>query len=160
MAKEIEHKYLVTDSSYLQMQSSQVEIVQGYLSREPDRTVRIRTAGNEAFITVKGRNNGLSRLEFEFAIPLEDARQMLEICEPPIIEKMRHFVPFGKFVWEVDEYLGALSGLTTAEIEVPSVDTNYPLPPFVGKEVSDDARYFNSNLTGTSSANLNIDQSK
>ena len=71
MAKEIEHKYLVTDRSYLQMQSSQVKIVQGYLSREPDRTVRIRTAGNEAFITVKGRNNGLSRLEFEFAIPLE-----------------------------------------------------------------------------------------
>lgn len=160
MAKEIEHKYLVTDSNYRHMQSSQMEIVQGYLSREPDRTVRIRTAGNAGYITVKGRNKGLSRLEFEYSIPLTDAKQMLEICEPPLIEKIRHIVPFGGFVWEVDEYLGALSGLTTAEIEVPSVDTNYPLPPFVGKEVSDDARYFNSNLTGTSAVNLINDQLK
>lgn len=137
-----------------------MEIVQGYLSREPDRIVRIRTAGNAGYITVKGRNKGLSRLEFEYSIPLTDAKQMLEICEPPLIEKIRHIVPFGGFVWEVDEYLGALSGLTTAEIEVPSVDTNYPLPPFVGKEVSDDARYFNSNLTGTSAVNLINDQLK
>lgn len=146
MAKEIEHKYLVKSLGYLQMESGRSHIVQGYLSRDPERTVRVRLKDSTAFITVKGLTRGVERLEFEYEIPYDDARAILQMCPPPIIDKIRHFVPYEGFTWEVDEYLGSLEGLTVAEIEVPAVDTRYALPPFVGKEVSDDPRYFNSNL--------------
>lgn len=146
MAFEIEHKYLVEGESYKEMASGSVEIRQGYLNRDPHRTVRIRTAGRKGFITVKGKNDGDTRLEFEYEIPFDDALEMLGLCEPGIIEKRRWFVDYGGFRWEVDEYLGARKGLTVAEVELPSSGVGYPLPPFAGTNVTGDPRYYNSNL--------------
>lgn len=146
--KEIERKFLVKDDSFKSMASESFNIIQGYLSREPEATVRVRVRDNEAFLTVKGRNDGIVRDEWEYPIPTGDARQMLErCCEGTVIDKVRHIVPFGGFVWEVDVFGGSLSGLTVAEIELPSADTLFERPPFVGREVTGDPRYFNSNLT-------------
>ena len=145
MAHEIEHKYLVTDDSFLAMSSGSHHIMQGYLSRVPERVVRIRLRDDRGFITVKGRNQGDTRLEFEYEVPLDDARQMLTLCEGKIIEKTRYMVPFGGFMWEVDRFTSPVD-MTVAEIELPSSDTAYPLPPFIGTNVTGDPRYYNSNL--------------
>ena len=146
MAFEIEHKYLVVDDSYKRMAESSVTIRQGYLNRNPERTVRVRTKGEHGFITVKGKNDGDTRLEFEYEVPLDDARRMLSLCELPILEKERYYVDFGGYRWEIDEFGGSLAPLVTAEIELPESRHDYPLPPFVGKEVTGDPRYYNSNL--------------
>lgn len=143
MAIEIEHKYLVTDASYIDMATSSAEIRQGYLSTEPGKVVRIRTYGNQGFVTIKGLTRDSARLEFEYEIPVEDAVTMLKMC-PSVIEKRRWIVPYGGFIWEVDEFGGNCKGLTIAEIELPSVDTVYPLPPFVGENVTGKAEYYNS----------------
>lgn len=148
MGKEIEHKYLVVDDSYKGIACRSFEIVQGYLCREPERTVRIRTKGEKGYITVKGIATGCAREEFEYEVSLQDAREMLRLCVPPLLEKTRWIVAFGGFEWEVDEFHGPLSGLVTAEIELPSSDTPYTKPPFVGEDVTGDPRYYNSNLNG------------
>lgn len=150
MGKEIEHKYLVAGSSYKESASESYDIVQGYLCRDPERTVRVRVKGEKAYITVKGKTRGDFRDEFEYEVPMEDARAMLELCEPPLLRKTRWIVRFGGFDWEVDEFHGDLSGLVTAEIELPSSDTPYAIPPFVGKNVTGDSRYYNSCLNGVS----------
>ena len=147
MAIEIEHKYIVVDDSYKSLATSHSEMSQGYLNRNPERTVRIRVKDNQGFITVKGKNKGDSRLEFEYEVPVEDAKLMLDLCEPTVIRKTRWNVPFGGFIWEVDEFHGSLSPLVVAEIEIPSSDTEYPLPGFVGENVTGDARYYNSTLS-------------
>lgn len=147
MATEIEHKYLVTDDSFLQMATESHELVQAYLSRETGRTVRVRICDNRAFLTVKGSNHGIKRDEFEYEIPLNDANSMLKLCPAPIIMKTRSIVPYRGNRWEVDTFHGELEGLVTAEIEVPSANFQFELPPFVGREVSDDRRFYNSQLT-------------
>ena len=144
---EIEHKFLVS-GPYKHLATDISHIVQGYLSDDPERTVRIRIRDDEAFITIKGpsSSDGLSRLEWEQPIPLDQARQLLALCLPGTIDKHRHIVPYEGHRWEVDEFHGHLEGLTLAELEVPSADTKFAIPPFLGPEVTGNPRYYNSQL--------------
>ena len=147
MGKEIEHKYLVTDDSFKQMCSETISIRQGYLSREKGRTVRVRTAGNKAFITIKGPSVDEARDEFEYRIPMDDAMALLNMCTPPVISKTRHIVFYEGNKWEVDVFHEQLEGLVIAEIELPAANYQYALPRFVGRNVTDDRRFYNSCLT-------------
>ena len=149
MAKEIERKFLVTDTSYRGLSDSSVRIKQAYLSTSPDSTVRLRIAGQKAFITVKSRNHGATRNEWEYEIPVEDVEQMMLTCAAsPIIEKVRYRV--GR--WEVNEFHGHLEGLVVAEIELESEGETFDKPTFIGPEVTGDPRYYNSSLSQASSA--------
>ncbi len=150
MAKEIEHKYLVIDNSYKSMTAESYRISQGYISTEKERTVRIRIIGNEARLTIKGMTVGDTRSEYEYSIPVSDADEMLKnLCVQPIIEKTRHIVNFRGNKWEIDEFGGKLNGLVVAEIEIPYSEYKYDIPPFAGKNVTMDSRYYNSNLKDT-----------
>ena len=144
---EIEHKFLVS-GPYKHLATDISHIVQGYLSDDPERTVRIRIRDNQATLTIKGgsSSDGLSRLEWEQPIPLDQARQLLALCLPGTIDKHRHIVPYEGHRWEVDEFHGHLEGLTLAELEVPSTDTKFAIPPFLGPEVTGNPRYYNSQL--------------
>lgn len=146
MALEIERKYLVNGEGYRKIARSQIMISQGYLSRDPERTVRIRLFGDKGLITIKGKTIGDTRKEFEYEIPAQDAKELLDMCEAPVIEKIRYFVPFDNHVWEVDEYKGALQPLVTAEIELTSSDEDFDIPSFVGMDVTGNPAYYNSNL--------------
>lgn len=145
MAIEREHKYLVTDDSYKQLATKKIHIIQGYLSKAIHNTVRIRIADNKAFLTVKGKNNGDSRLEFEYEVPLDDALEMLGLCEGIPLDKTRYIVMYEGYRWEVDEYHNR-NAATVAEIELTESIHDYPLPPFCGKEVTGNPRYYNSLL--------------
>lgn len=146
MAVEIEYKYLVKESSYRTMATEIRVIRQGYLSRDPERTVRVRTLNEKGYITVKGITTGCTRLEFEYEIPYADAVSMLGMCERPLLEKHRYIVPFEGKIWEVDEFDGDLSPLVVAEIELKSADEKFNLPGFVGDDVTGNPLYYNSNL--------------
>ena len=146
MAIEIEHKFLVTGDEYRQMACDKHEIRQGFLSRDPKRTVRVRVRDDEAFITIKGKGDGTAHPEFEYSIPLDDALQLLTLCEPPVIEKTRYIVMHDGNRWEVDEFHGHREGLVLAELEVPSEDYTFPLPSFIGREVTGLPQYYNSAL--------------
>lgn len=146
MALEIEHKYLVKDGSFRDMAIRRIHIVQGYLNRDPERTVRIRIADDKGFITVKGVTCGAIRKEYEYEIPKNDAQEMIEMCTSPVLEKYRYIVPYGGFNWEVDEFVSPRKGLITAEIELPSADTKYELPDFIGEDVTGNPAYYNSAL--------------
>ncbi len=148
MPREIERKFLVASDAW-RGRAAGVTYRQGYLCTVPERTVRVRTAGDEAFLTVKGLTTGNSRLEFEYAIPLADAVAMLALCEGPLVEKTRHEIPHGGKVWQVDEFLGDNRGLVVAEVELSSADEAVDLPEWIGREVSGDPRYYNSNLAVT-----------
>ena len=146
MASEIEHKYLV-DTALWHATGAGTLYRQGYLSSVKERVVRVRVAGELGLLTVKGLTVSLSRLEFEYSIPLADAAAMLdELCERPLIEKTRHRETFAGRVWEVDVFHGDNDGLVIAEVEVARAADRIELPPWAGTEVSDDPRYFNSNL--------------
>lgn len=146
MGKEIERKFLVEGDAWRALAQG-VRYRQGYLNSQKERTVRVRTSGDKAFLTVKGPTSGASRLEFEYEIPLGDALVMLdELAEKPLIEKTRYRIPAGPYVWEIDEFWGGNAGLIVAEIELPSEDAPFEKPEWIGREVSDDPRYFNSNL--------------
>ncbi len=146
MALEIERKFLVINSLFKELAYRCEEIRQGYLNRLPERTVRVRTLDDNGFLTVKGKNKGAVRHEFEYDIPFEDACSMLKMCEPPLVEKSRYLVDYEGLTWEVDEYHGSREGLIVAEVELPSEDFEYKKPPFAGKEVTGDPSYYNSNL--------------
>lgn len=146
MGIEIEHKYLVTGNDYKRLACGKSEIKQGFLSRVPERVVRVRIRDDKGYITIKGKGTAAAHPEFEYEVPLEDAMQMMALCEQPIIEKTRHIVEHDGNRWEVDEFHGDLQGLVVAELEVPSEDYRYSLPPFVGEEVTGDPRYYNSRL--------------
>lgn len=147
MAKEIERKYLVTDDSFISMATDSIEIMQGYLSTRKEATVRVRIAGDRGFLTVKGITRGISRSEWEYEIPVDDARRMIdELCGGVYIHKTRYIVEYAGHRWEVDRFHGLLAPLVVAEVELPSADIVPELPPFVGEEVSDDSRYYNSSL--------------
>ena len=146
MGIEIEHKFLVKNDSYRSMAVSESEIMQGFLSRAPERTVRVRVRGNKGFITIKGKGSGAAHPEFEYEVPLDDAKQMLSMCEPPVINKTRYIVMHDGNRWEIDEFHGELQGLVIAELEVVSEEYRFSLPPFVGLEVTGDRRYCNSQL--------------
>jgi len=146
MGMEIEHKFLVKDNSYKDTASKKSEIKQGFLSRARERTVRVRVRDDKGYITVKGIGSGAAHPEFEYEIPLDDALQMLSLCEPPVIEKTRYIVMHEGNMWEVDEFHAGQEGLVIAELEVPSEEYRFPLPPFIGREVTGDPRYYNSQL--------------
>lgn len=146
MATEIEHKFLVKNNSYREMATSFCGIKQGYLCRDPERTVRVRVRGDKGYLTVKGKNVGASRLEFEYEIAADDAEKLLGMCPPPILEKTRYLVPFKGHTWEVDEFSGVRNGLITAEIELASEDEPYEKPDFLGEDLTGNPAYCNSNL--------------
>lgn len=146
MAKEIERTFLVDDDSFRDMAVMQLHILQGYLNRDPERTVRVRILNDMAYLTVKGKSKGYERDEFEYEIPLEDGLQIMKLCQGRIINKTRFIVPFEGHNWEVDEYHNDLEGLIVTEVEMDHPDTSISLPPFAGKEVTGDPRYYNSQL--------------
>jgi CYTH domain-containing protein len=146
MGKEIERKFLVDGDDWRSL-GQPVRYRQGYLSTVKERTVRVRTIADKGYLTVKGVSTGISRAEFEYEIPVEDANAMLDaLCERPLIEKNRHKIPFGKHTWEVDEFFGDNEGLILAEVELEDENETFESPSWIGQEVSDDARYFNANL--------------
>jgi CYTH domain-containing protein len=146
MAREIERKFLVTNTDW-KIGAVGEPYRQGYLSTEKTRVVRVRTAGRRGYLTIKGLTTGISRVEFEYEIPADDAAEMLDdLCVPPLIEKTRYRVRFGGLTWEIDEFHGDNAGLVVAEVELTSPTQAVDLPPWVGREVSDDPRYFNVNL--------------
>lgn len=146
MSKEIERKFLVNGNAWRTLAQG-VLYRQGYLNSAKERTVRVRTAGEKGFLTVKGITNGVTRSEFEYEIPFADANKMLSgLAEKPLIEKRRFKIPAGSLVWEIDEFLGENAGLIVAEIELPNEDAPFERPDWLGREVSNDPRYFNSNL--------------
>lgn len=151
MAKEIERKFLVKSDRYKDL-SEGTYYRQGYVPTTNGMTVRIRIAGEEGFLTMKDHAVGFSRHEFEYPIPADDARQMLELmCAKPQIEKIRYKLPATSpegvsLMWEVDEFLGDNAGLVVAEIEVPTEDTKFDLPDWIAEEVTGDKRYYNSHL--------------
>jgi adenylate cyclase len=146
MAIEIERKFLVQGTQW--RTGAGTRIHQGYLNRDKARTVRVRTRGDQAFLTVKGLTHGASRAEFEYEIPLADAEELLKLCDGPIIDKHRYIVVHDGSKWEVDEFHGDNSGLVVAEIELQSKDQHFTRPPWLGREVTDDNRYYNSSLAG------------
>lgn len=150
MGKEIERKFLVESAGYEAQAVSASRIEQGYISRRPEGTVRVRLRDGRGFITVKGVTRGVSRSEWEYEIPAEDARKMLaEVCQGAILRKTRFVVPAGDgLTWEVDRFEapGTVAGLTLAEIELPAEDSPFISPAWLGREVSGDPAYYNSNL--------------
>lgn len=155
MSKEIERKFLVRgDFKSLAFRSER--ITQGYLSSVPERTVRVRIKGNEGFITIKGLSNasGLTRYEWEKEIPVDEARELLQLSEPGMIDKTRYLVQVGKHVFEVDEFYGENEGLILAEIELQSEDEPFEKPEWLGKEVTGDPRYYNAMLSKKPYKNL------
>ena len=147
MAKEIERKYLVTDDSYRSMATECRHIKQGYLSREVEATVRVRIVDGRGYLTVKGKNRGATRDEWEYEIAAEDAEQMLaRCCKGTVIVKNRYIVEHDGYDWEIDEYINPAGIPTVAEIELVSEEDRPALPGFVGTEVTGNPSYYNSNL--------------
>ena len=146
---EIERKFLVTDDSFKAAAYTQNRIKQGYLSSVPERTVRVRVKGDKGFLTIKGISNhtGMSRFEWEKEIPLEEANQLLLLCEAGVIDKTRFEVKLGDHIFEIDEFYGENEGLTMAEIELESETATFKKPNWLGKEVTNDKRYYNSHLS-------------
>lgn len=148
MAIEIERKFLVSSTDYRQMAASKSRIRQGYICRESGRTVRVRIRDGRGFLTIKGpSSNGMSRYEFEKEISHDEAMRLFGLCQPGVIDKTRYLVnmPDGH-VFEVDEFYGGNEGLVIAEVELGSEDEPFDKPAFLGREVTGDKRYYNSNL--------------
>jgi CYTH domain-containing protein len=144
MGTEIERKFLVTGDGW--RQGAGVAYAQGYLNRDPQRTVRVRIAGDRAFLTVKGASRGATRAEFEYEIPLEDASKLMELSDGPVVTKRRRVIEHAGSTWEVDEFEGENAGLVVAELELESENQAYAKPDWLGREVTDDPRYYNSSL--------------
>lgn len=146
MGIEIERKFLTSSDDWRGVVEG-VDYRQGYLSTLKERTVRVRTVGEQGYLTIKGVSIGASRAEYEYEIPVDDAHELLdELCERPLIEKRRHRIPFAGLIWEVDEFFGENHRLVLAEVELASEDQPFEIPPWIGEEVTGDPRYFNSNL--------------
>ena len=148
MALEIERKFLVLDDSYKQLSYNHSHIVQGYICSGRGRTVRVRIRDAQGFITIKGPSDvgGLARYEFEQEIALADAKELMKLCEPGIIDKTRWLVKSGDFTFEVDEFHGDNDGLVMAEVELAYQTEPFKKPHFIGKEVTGDRRYYNAQL--------------
>ena len=154
MATEIERKYLVRDDSWRDHVHDQMHYQQGYLGNTEQCSVRVRLGGDRAFVNIKGATVGASRLEYEYPVPVEDARTMLrEMCRRPIIEKTRYLVRHGDQEWEVDVFEGDNAGLVVAEIELDDESQPVDLPPWAGDEVTEDVRYYNASLAVTWTGN-------
>lgn len=145
MGREIERKFLV--GADWQPQGEGVRIAQGYLCAVPERTVRVRVKGADGYLTVKGKNEGICRAEYEYRIPLQEAEELLGLCEGPVLEKTRYREKVAGHLWEVDVFAGENAGLVVAEVELASPEESFVRPHWLGQEVSGDARYYNSNLS-------------
>jgi adenylate cyclase len=150
LAIEIERKFLPLDESWRAGVERSVRMAQGYLNDlgavESGRqrcSVRVRIAGDQAFLNLKSREAGRSRQEFDYAIPRADAEALLALCSGGLIDKQRHYLHYGGFLWEIDEFLGDNRGLVVAEIELPAVDTEFERPAWLGSEVTELQRYYN-----------------
>jgi len=146
MGQEIERKFLVAGDGWRQDADAGTVMEQGYLSTAPERTIRVRRAGDRAWLTIKGRAAGATRAEFEYPIPAADAGQLLAMCEPGIIAKTRHRVAYAGRLWEVDVFAGENAPLVLAEVELEAADAAVALPPWAGEEVTEDHRYQNASL--------------
>jgi adenylate cyclase len=147
MAQEIERKFLIRDPGIVDSLAGE-RLTQGYLSHDKNATVRVRIAGTTGWLTIKGKTVGATRSEFEYPVPQEDARQMLdELCGAGVIDKTRYRLPQGELCWEIDVFHGDNDGLIVAEIELPSEDTAFDKPEWLGEEVTGDPRYYNSALS-------------
>lgn len=147
MAVEIERKFLLANQQWRAQVQLRSKYIQGYLSRCPERTVRVRVVDDCGWLTIKGKSIGAVRSEYEYSIPSADALEMLaQLCEQPVIEKWRHRVTVNGHLWEIDEFLGKNSGLIVAEIELKQEDETFVRPGWLGAEVTDDSRYFNACL--------------
>ena len=146
MAVEIERKFLIKNDDWKVNSDSGVHIKQGYLNSHIERVVRNRLYCEKGVLTVKGKTNHTSRLEFEYEIPYNDAIEMLELCEKPIIEKIRYEVEFEKDIWEIDVFEGDNKGLIVAEIELSDENQKIEIPNWIGKEVSHESKYYNAAL--------------
>ena len=146
---EIERKFLVTSAVYKTLAFAKNEIVQGYLNSNPERTVRVRIKGEKGFLTIKGKGNssGMSRFEWEKEIPVDEAKTLLDLCESGVISKMRFEVKIGQHIFEVDEFFGENRGLVIAEIELISETESFEKPSWIGKEVTNDERFYNAYLS-------------
>ena len=146
MAIEIEKKFLVKHIPYNQIEYSH-KITQGYILRDQKKVIRVREKGDEFYITIKGNNIGISRLEFEYKIPEKDALDLFQnFCEIGLIKKTRHYVHFKKHLWEIDEFHDQNQGLIIAEIELKSEDEKFHIPNWIFKEVTTQSKYYNINL--------------
>ena len=150
MGIEIERKFLIRDRSILDgsigVPYRQGYLSQGYLSTDPDRTVRVRKTGERPYLTIKGRSEGAARMEFEYEIPADDAERLLGSCKRPLIEKTRHRIEHAGLTWEVDVFSGENAGLVLAEVELLSADAAVEIAEWAGEEVTSDSRFFNANL--------------
>ena len=146
MPTEIERKFLVKDDAWRSLATG-VAYCQGYIASSASRTVRVRVVGEQGYLTIKGASTGITRAEFEYPIPLNDALELLStLCEPPLIQKKRYTIAHEGMVWEVDEFEGDNQGLIVAEVELTDAQQAIALPDWIDREVSDDPRYFNANL--------------
>lgn len=146
---EIERKFLVTSDAYKKEAFFQKRIIQGYLNSNPERTVRVRIKENKAYLTIKGSSNtsGMSRFEWEKEIPVDEAKNLLLLCEKGVIDKTRFEVKIGNHIYEIDEFYGENEGLEMAEIELQSETELFEKPSWLGEEVTNDKRYYNSYLS-------------
>jgi adenylate cyclase len=147
MSTEIERKFLVASEAWRNEVTKTLALRQGYLAAAPHCAVRVRLSGSSAHLTIKGKPVNGAAPEFEYSIPEQDASAMLDLlAQKPLIEKKRHLIPRDGFLWEVDEFAGHNQGLVIAEIELAAVDQPFPLPPWIGREVTGDERYYNASL--------------
>lgn len=148
---EIERKFLVVSEQYKEDAHDKYQMIQGFLSTDPERTVRVRVLNGKGFLTVKGKSNrsGTTRKEWEFDIDEAKARDLIQLCPPPLIEKTRYLAASGDHVFEIDEFEGANRGLVVAEIELESEDESFKKPSWLGKEVTGDIKYYNAQLSIT-----------
>ena len=148
MAIEIERKFWIKNKNWKVAANAPkgTVIKQGYLSTDKERTVRVRIYGTKGILTIKGKSVGMTRAEFEYEIPIDDAIALLKLCHQPIIEKVRHKIPLDNVIWEVDEFEGVNEGLILAEVELESEEQNVNIPNWVGEEVTGDIRFYNSSL--------------
>lgn len=150
MAIEVEHKFLLANDDWRKQVTRSVEYRQGYLTSEPTSSIRVRISDNHAWLNIKSATIGTQRHEFEYEIPVNDGNEIIDyLCRKPLIEKTRHFVDLGKYLWEIDEFKGANEGLIVAEIELESAGEIFDKPSWLGAEVTHDLRYYNNNLATT-----------
>ena len=147
MGLEIERKFLIRDESWRQQVERSATMRQGYLTSDARCSVRVRLAGERGFLNIKSGTLGIQRSEFEYPIPAAEAEEMLDtLCEQPLLEKTRHFVRHGQHLWEIDEFAGDNAGLIVAEVELRHPDEPFARPDWLGEDVSQDIRYYNSQL--------------
>ncbi|MDA0778309.1 MAG: CYTH domain-containing protein [Bacteroidetes bacterium] len=146
MAQEIERKFRVANDDWRAMATSSSSLKQGYLSSSAEATVRVRLEDNHGTLTIKSKTKGITRNEFEYAIPAQEAKELLMLCKGPLIEKIRFRILQENHMWEIDVFEGDNDGLIIAEIELTSEDDYFAKPQWLGEEVSGDSRYYNSNL--------------